>query len=95
MVDNLGSLRYVLDNNGNVIDHEVYSAFGQVAYELNPRVVHFTGFAGGHIDATTGFVNDYHRWYDSATGRWISQDPSGFGGGDTNVSRYVLNDPAG
>jgi hypothetical protein len=35
--------------------------------------------------------NNLNRWYDSSTGRWISQDPIGFAGGDANLSRYVGN----
>ncbi|MGH7194932.1 MAG: hypothetical protein ACREJM_15565, partial [Candidatus Saccharimonadales bacterium] len=54
LVDNLGSLRDVLNNNSNIINHAVYSSFGQVAYESNPSVEHSTGFAGGHVDPTTG-----------------------------------------
>ncbi|MGH7192046.1 MAG: hypothetical protein ACREJM_00760 [Candidatus Saccharimonadales bacterium] len=69
VVDNLGSLRDVLDNSGKVIDHGVYSSFGQVVYASNPAVMHFTGFAGGHFDPTSGLENEYHRWYDPAAGR--------------------------
>jgi hypothetical protein len=42
-----------------------------------------------------------NRWYDAAVGRWISEDPIGFAGGDANLSRYVGNrsnsetDPSG
>jgi RHS repeat-associated protein len=32
------------------------------------------------------------RWYDPATGRWVSEDPSGFGGGQANLYGYVGND---
>jgi hypothetical protein len=31
------------------------------------------------------------RWYDPHTGRFISQDPSGFGASDVNLYRYVHN----
>jgi hypothetical protein len=31
--------------------------------------------------------------YDPTTGRWISQDPIAFQGGDTNLYRYVGNSP--
>ena len=34
-----------------------------------------------------------HRWYDPAVGRWISEDPIGFAGGDANRTRYVANHP--
>ena len=33
------------------------------------------------------------RWYDPATGRWMSQDPLGFDAGDSNLYRYVANKP--
>jgi RHS repeat-associated protein len=31
---------------------------------------------------------NHSRWYDPAIGRWLSEDPSGFGGGDDNLYRY-------
>src|SRR5208283_1618081 len=31
--------------------------------------------------------------YDPTTGRWLSQDPIGFFGGDPNLYRYTGNDP--
>lgn len=33
------------------------------------------------------------RHYDPETGRWLSKDPIGFAGGDTNLYGYVINDP--
>jgi uncharacterized protein RhaS with RHS repeats len=42
-----------------------------------------------------------NRWYDPGVGRWISEDPIGFAGGDANLVRYVGNfavaafDPSG
>ncbi|HQU43360.1 MAG TPA: RHS repeat-associated core domain-containing protein, partial [Pirellulales bacterium] len=95
LVDDLGSERYVLDNTGAVIDELVYNAFGAVANESGPTVDHYAGFAGGHVDANTGLVNNYHRWYDPATGRWISGDPDGFSGNDPNLTRYAGNNPTG
>ena len=32
-----------------------------------------------------------NRWLDLAAGRWISEDPIGFAGGDANLTRYVGN----
>lgn len=34
-----------------------------------------------------------HRDYDPSIGRWLSKDPILFGGGDTNLYGYVLQDP--
>jgi uncharacterized protein RhaS with RHS repeats len=37
---------------------------------------------------------DYRaRWYDTGAGRFVSVDPTGFGAGDPNLYRYVLNRP--
>jgi len=33
------------------------------------------------------------RYYDPVMGRFLSEDPIGFGGGDGNLQRYVLNSP--
>lgn len=35
----------------------------------------------------------YDRQYSPSIGRWLSKDPIGFGGGDTNLYGYVANDP--
>jgi RHS repeat-associated protein len=40
-------------------------------------------FAGGEADADTGLVRFGARYYDTKTGRWVSEDPIGFGGGGT------------
>jgi RHS repeat-associated protein len=93
LFDNLGSLRIIVDNASATIDRIVYNSAGQIAYESSPTTAHFAGFAGAHVDAYTGLVNDYHRWYDPATGKWISQDPSGFQGRDPDLSRYAFNEP--
>ena len=39
-------------------------------------------------------MDDYHRWYDPAAGRWLAPDPEGFSAGDRNLERYVGNSPA-
>ncbi len=35
----------------------------------------------------------YDRQYSPSIGRWLSKDPILFGGGQTNLYGYVLNDP--
>ncbi len=36
-------------------------------------------------------LTKFNRWYDASVGRWISEDPIGFAGGDANLYRYVGN----
>jgi RHS repeat-associated protein len=45
------------------------------------------------FDSSTGLYWYHARWYDPHTGRFISQDPSGFRAGDFDLYRYVGNDP--
>ncbi|HVA50273.1 MAG TPA: RHS repeat-associated core domain-containing protein, partial [Pirellulales bacterium] len=91
--DNLGTPRDDVDNSGNLVNHDVFTSFGDEVYTSNVAVINWAGFAGGHDDPNTGLVSNYHRWYDPATGRWISADPKGFAARDPNLDRYVGNNP--
>jgi RHS repeat-associated protein len=33
------------------------------------------------------------RWYSPTLQRWVTMDPTGFGGGDVNLYRFVGNEP--
>ncbi|MFO0181096.1 MAG: polymorphic toxin type 8 domain-containing protein, partial [bacterium] len=37
----------------------------------------------------------WNRWYDPQLGKWLSEDPIGFAGGDVNLGRYVGNHATG
>ena len=56
------------------------------AIEFNLR------FAGQYFDEETGFHYNYHRYYDPATGRYLTADPIGLAGG-IHLYTYVQNDP--
>ncbi len=60
--------------------------------ERNP--VRFGGEAGYYADSADRLYVRA-RYYRPSLGRWISQDPIGFNGGDWNLYGYVTNDPAG
>jgi RHS repeat-associated protein len=59
------------------------------------------GYTGRELDSETGLYYYRARYYAPTTGRFISEDPMGFGAGDTNLYRYVFNnatnytDPSG
>ena len=40
-----------------------------------------------------GFNYMRARYYDPSVGRFVSEDPLGFGGGDVNLMSYVGNQP--
>jgi RHS repeat-associated protein len=48
---------------------------------------------GRPSDAATGLQDNLNRWYDASVGKWLSQDPIGFGGGDANLYGYCDNAP--
>jgi RHS repeat-associated protein len=51
-------------------------------------------WSGRELDVETGLQYNRARYYDANTGRWMSQDPLGFDAGDSNLYRYVSNQPA-
>ncbi len=91
--DHLGSVRLVVNTtDGSIAQRIDYDAFGRIILDTNPGFQPF-GFAGGLYDPQTGLTRFGARDYDAETGRWTSKDPAGFGGGDTNLYGYVVNDP--
>ncbi|MGH7193377.1 MAG: RHS repeat-associated core domain-containing protein, partial [Candidatus Saccharimonadales bacterium] len=61
--------------------------------ESNTSIHHWAGFQGGHVDVDTAAIDDYFRWYDPPTAKWLSEDPRGFTAGDRDLTRYVGNSP--
>jgi RHS repeat-associated protein len=94
IADHLGSPRLVVDaSNGTVLQRTDYDEFGNVIFESGDPNFQPFGFAGGLYDNATKLVRFGARDYDAETGRWVAKDPIRFGGGDTNLYGYVVNDP--
>ncbi len=93
--DHLGSVRSVTDISGNQIATIDYDAFGQTV-ALTETAAGDAGdlrFAGRLFDEATGFYYNRARWMDPNIGRFLSEDPIGFEGGDLNLYRYAANNP--
>ena len=72
---------------------EVYDAFGShTAQSPQPEPWGYEAQAGYYTDSETGLILCTHRYYDPSTGRWLTRDPMGYGGG-VNLYGYVGNDP--
>ncbi|TWT75097.1 putative deoxyribonuclease RhsB [Allorhodopirellula solitaria] len=106
LTDHLGSVRDLVDNNGEIRQHVAYDSFGNRIVEQDydasgstissshaDAIDELFGYTGRDWDADAGLQNNRARWYDPATGRWLSNDPIGFAAGDANLYRYVGNGP--
>lgn len=93
--DHNGSVRQVIDNTGVVLATLDYDAFGGLRSmtETNAGDAGMIRFAGRWTDPVTGLSDNRARFYDPELGRFLSEDPLGFVGGDTNLYRYAKNDP--
>ena len=94
LTDHEGSIRDLIDSAAQVRDHIRYDSFGRIASESNPSAGTAYGYTGREQDTETGLIYFRSRYYDPSTGRFLSEDPGGFGAGDVNLYRYVGNDPA-
>ncbi len=93
LTDKLGSVRDIVSSSGTELDHIVYDSFGNILTETNATNGDRFKYAGMEYDSATGQYYDRARTYDPVTGRFTSQDPTGFGAGDGDLYRYVSNDP--
>jgi RHS repeat-associated protein len=93
--DHLNSVRDVMDNSGAVKDSIAYDGFGNITSESNSSYRGWYAWTGRQRDVATGLQYNNARWYGSLMGRWLTEDPSGFDAGDSNLYRYVNNAPTG
>ena len=98
LTDIRGSVRDVVDNSAYVKDSINYGAFGNIFTTGALAETSHTdrgryAWSGRELDIETGLQYNRARYYDSNTGRWLSQDPLGFNAGDSNLYRYAKNRP--
>ena len=107
--DHLGSVRGLLswsDSTSSVVSQSwlSYDAYGNelststidlgaVGHTVTSEVRSRFGYTGRDRDSESDLQYNRARYYDAATGRWISKDPIGFEAGDANLYRYVGNGP--
>ena len=83
-----------LPGNTKVVSHVELDAFGQVTDTFGDDRGSTYSYTGRYYDADAGLYYYRARWYDPVAGRFISEDPIGFAGGDANLAAYVGNDAA-
>ncbi|MBK8813144.1 MAG: hypothetical protein IPN69_20780 [Acidobacteria bacterium] len=87
LADHLGSTNALTDSSGTILEQTAYDSFGNATNQLSTRYA----FTGREFDNFTGLHYYRARWYDGNLGRFISEDPIGFAGGDVNLYGYVHN----
>jgi RHS repeat-associated protein len=90
LTDHLGTTAALTDTTGNILEQLAYDSFGNSAGSARTRY----GYTGRERDPDTGLMYYRARWNDPQLGRFISEDPIGFQGGDINLYAYVVNNPA-
>jgi RHS repeat-associated protein len=95
LTDGLGSTRLLTDRAGAVTDTYLYSAYGVLLGRTGSSANPFL-FAGQQQDGASGLLYMRARYYDPATGRFLSRDP--FAGLDQlplslNKYLYALANP--
>ncbi len=89
--DGLGSVLKRTDQTGAVVHANRYDAWGNLEAGSAQEGYAYTA---REWDPETNLYYYRARYYDPKVGRFISEDPIGFAGGDANFFAYVGNSPA-
>jgi RHS repeat-associated protein len=91
LTDALGSTVALVDGSGAVQTQYTYEPFGATTTS-GTASANAAQYTGRENDAT-GLYDYRARYYNPALGRFVSEDPLGFGGGDVNLQAYANNRP--
>jgi RHS repeat-associated protein len=90
--DGLGSITSLSNSSGANAQTYVYDSFGNLTASTGSFTNRYR-YTGREFDAETGLYYYRARYYDSQSGRFVSEDPIKFAGGN-NFYRYTKNGPA-
>jgi RHS repeat-associated protein len=90
----IGSTVAMTDSSKAIVNKYFYTAFGELTNQIESvtQPFKYVGQAG-IMQEPNGFYYMKARYYDPSIGRFISEDPSGFDGGDINLYAYANNNP--
>jgi RHS repeat-associated protein len=91
LTDRLGSIRQLAKTDGTILDTITYDSYGTVLNETGSG--DRFKYTGREYDAELAIYYFRARYYGPAVGRFLSEDPLGFGAGDSDLYRYVHNHP--
>jgi RHS repeat-associated protein len=90
--DRIGTPIILTDLTNTVVWEAVYEPFGNAEINPNSSVECNLRFKGQYYDQESGFHYNYHRYYISSSGRYLTPDPIGLKG-SINLFEYVANNP--
>jgi large repetitive protein len=93
LTDFQGSVMALTDNSGVVQNQNTYDAFGNIVNQTNASFGDRFLYAGEPTNIIARLSDNDARWYNTATGNWMRQDPDGFAAGSPNLDEYVGNSP--
>jgi RHS repeat-associated protein len=86
---------------GAVQERYAYDPYGKASVltpNFTPRSNSLFGWVylhqGERFDTITSLYNFRHRDYSAALGRWMQTDPKGYEAGDSNLYRFVFDNPS-
>lgn len=98
--DALFNIVALTDDMGAVVERFAYEPYGE-SEALNPNYTPYSGsdhewsyrFTGRELDRETGLQINRMRYLHLQLGTWISRDPIGYRGSQTNLYQYVRSRP--
>jgi RHS repeat-associated protein len=87
--DGIGTISSITDQTGTVAKTYIYDSFGRLTSSVGALANPFQ-YTGREFDAETGLNYHRARYYDSFSGRFVSEDPVRFRGG-VDFYVYVTN----
>jgi RHS repeat-associated protein len=91
--DGLGSITSLTSGTGTVVQSYTYDSFGNTTHSTGSLTNPFQ-YTAREFDSETGLYYYRARYYEPTTGRFLSEDPIGWYGEDSNFYRYALNRPS-
>jgi RHS repeat-associated protein len=91
LTDALGSTLALTDPTGTVQTSYSFDPFGNTAVS-GAATTNSYAYTGRELDPS-GIYFYRARYYSPSLGRFITEDPLGFAGGDANLYKYAGNDP--
>jgi RHS repeat-associated protein len=89
--DGLGSITSLTATNGTVAQSYTYDSFGNTT-NSSGSLTNFFRYTAREFDSETNLYYYRARYFDPSVGKFISEDPVGFGSG-MNFYRYSFNNP--